>query len=192
METITNKIIGYLDSDENIWDDVDRARMALGLQVLIHNFIMISVILIIAQMVGIPGEAVILLVAYGLLKITAGGIHFKKSATCLLGTGVFVIAGVLASRQLNISLSYMIFIYLICMFIFAIVGPQGTKNNPVSVENYKRLKKITVYIVFSYLLITIFMTVYFACKPYLLFVAVVFETVSVLPPYVKKRMQLHR
>lgn len=35
------------------------------------------------------------------------------------------------------------------------------------------------------------MTVYFACKPYLLFVAVVFETVSVLPPYVKKRMQLH-
>ena len=41
METITNKIIGYLDSDENIWDDVDRARMALGLQVLIHNFIMI-------------------------------------------------------------------------------------------------------------------------------------------------------
>lgn len=115
METITNKIIGYLDSDENIWDDVDRARMALGLQVLIHNFIMISVILIIAQMVGIPGEAVILLVAYGLLKITAGGIHFKKSATCLLGTGVFVIAGVLA-----------------------------------------------------------------------------FETVSVLPPYVKKRMQLHR
>ena len=100
METITNKIIGYLDSDENIWDDVDRARMALGLQVLIHNFIMISVILIIAQMVGILGEAVILLVAYGLLKITAGGIHFKKSVTCLLGTGVFVIAGVLASRQL--------------------------------------------------------------------------------------------
>lgn len=187
MEFIANKIVGYLDADENIWSDVDRARMALGLQVLIYNIVMIGTILIASQIIGIFWEAVILLAAYGMLKITAGGIHFKKSAACLPGTGIYVIIGVMISRQLDIRLPHIILIYVVCMIVLVIVGPQGTENNPVSEENYERLKKKTIYIVSFYLFITIFMTVYSGYKPYLLVVAVVFETFSLLPPYIKNR-----
>lgn len=71
------------------------------------------------------------------------------------------------------------------MIVLVIVGPQGTENNPISEENHKRLKRKTVYIVSFYLFITIFMAVYFEYKSYLLFVAVVFETFSLLPLYIK-------
>lgn len=185
METIANKIVGYLDKDENIWSDVERAQMLLGLQVLIHNIVMIGMILIVAEIIGIFREAVILLTAYGMLKTTVGGIHFKKSAACLLGTGIFVIMGVMMSHKMNISLINIIFIYIVCMIVLVIVGPQGTENNPISEENHKRLKRKTVYIVSFYLFITIFMAVYFEYKSYLLFVAVVFETFSLLPLYIK-------
>ena len=40
----------------------------------------------------ILGESIILLTAYGILKITAGGIHLKKNSACLLGTGCFIFA----------------------------------------------------------------------------------------------------
>ena len=46
MEKIANQIIKYLDDDRTSWDDLDRMRMNLGIQVLMHNIIMIGTILI--------------------------------------------------------------------------------------------------------------------------------------------------
>lgn len=42
---IANQIIKYLDDDRTSWDDLDRMRMNLGIQVLMHNIIMIGTIL---------------------------------------------------------------------------------------------------------------------------------------------------
>ncbi len=61
METIANKIVDYLDADKVIWNEPDRMRMSLGIQVLIHNFIMIGTILIVAQIAGMFLESAILL-----------------------------------------------------------------------------------------------------------------------------------
>lgn len=187
METIANRIVDYLDTDKTIWNDVDRMRMSLGLQVIIHNIVMIGTILFVSKIVGIFWEAVVLLTAYGALKMTAGGVHFKKSLACLVGTGIFVVAGVLVSRQLNMELFHMILIYLVCLIILAKIGPQGTENNPISEENYEKLRKKTVLLVLAYLTITVVMAKCIGNIPYLLFVAVVFETFSLLPSYIKNR-----
>lgn len=108
METIANRIVNYLDNDKTIWSDTDRMRMSLGLQVIIHNIVMIGTILLVSKIAGIFLEAIVLLTAYGALKMTAGGIHFKKSLACLVGTGIFVVAGVLVSRQLNMELFHIL------------------------------------------------------------------------------------
>lgn len=176
METVANRIIEYLDTDKKIWNDVERMRMALGLQVLIHNIVMIGTILLTAVVLGIFSEAVVLLTAYGILKMSAGGIHFKSSLACLVGTGIFVIFGTKISDSINIELRYVVIIYLICIFILTLIGPQGTENNPITVENYVKLRKRTIIFVSIYLLITIFMAFGMKNIPYLLLIAVVFET----------------
>lgn len=61
MEKIANQIIKYLDDDRTSWDDLDRMRMNLGIQVLMHNIIMIGTILLIAHISGILWEAMFLL-----------------------------------------------------------------------------------------------------------------------------------
>ena len=185
METIANRIANYLDADRTIWSDIDRMRMVLGIQVLLHNIIMVGTILFAAKITGTFWETVILLTAYGVLKMEAGGVHFKKSSACLLGTGIFVEAGVVISRQLNLNLIHIALVYAVCLIVLAIIGPQGTENNPISEKNYEKLRKRTVCIVTTYLIVTIFMAICFKCVPYLLFVAVIFETLSLLPSYIK-------
>lgn len=187
METIAKRIVNYLDADKTIWSDVDRMRMSLGLQIIIHNIVMVGTILLISEITGIFFEAVILLTAYGELKMSAGGVHFKKSLACLIGTEIFVLVGVQISKHLKMELAHIILIYLVCLIILIMIGPQGTENNPISEENYEKLRNRTVFLVSIYLTVTIIMAKLIGYIPYLLFVAVVFETISILPSYIKNR-----
>ena len=187
METIANRIVKYLDTDKTIWSDVDRMRMSLGLQIIIHNIVMVGTILLVSGIMGIFFEAVIILAAYGGLKMSAGGVHFKKSLSCLIETGIFEVVGVQISKQLNIELIHTILVYLICLFILLVIGPQGTENNPISEENYEKLRNRTGFLVLIYLTVTIIMSKTIGHIPYLLFVAVVFETISLFPSYIKNR-----
>lgn len=187
METIANRIVEYLDDDKTVWNDTDRMRMVLGVEVLIHNILMIGTILIMAWLSKIFFEAVVLLTAYGALKMSAGGVHFKKSSACLIGTGIFVWAGVWIAKRMTIDLPYIIGIYLVCLVVLALMGPQGTENNPISEDNYNILRRRTVFFVVIYLVLSVIMEKYIDVIPYLLFIAVTFETLSLLPSYVKNR-----
>lgn len=187
METIANRIVEYLDDDKTVWNDIDRMRMVLGVEVLIHNILMIGTILIMAWLSKIFFEAVVLLTAYGALKMSAGGVHFKKSSACLIGTGIFVWAGVWIAKRMTIDLPYIIGIYLVCLVVLALMGPQGTENNPISEDNYNILRRRTVFFVVIYLVLSVIMEKYIDVIPYLLFIAVTFETLSLLPSYVKNR-----
>lgn len=187
MQYIINKFVEYLDCDKVIWNDLERMEMKLGLQVLIHNVIMIGTILSVAKIINIFGEAFILMTAYGILKMTCGGIHLKKSLSCLLATGAFVILGTWVTKYMSMNLKYISTIYLICLILIVAIGPQGTKNNPISSENYKKFKKRAAVIVMGYLGITIYMDIFWGYIPYLLCVAVVFETISLFPLYLKNR-----
>lgn len=188
MEAIANKIVSYLDTDQTIWNDIERMQMILGFQVLFHNVVMIGTILFTAALTGMFLEAVILFAAYGILKMTAGGVHFKTSSACLIGTGTFVMMGVLVSRRLDIGIINIFLIYAVCFTVLMTIGPQGTENNPISEENYGKLRKKAALIIFVYLIITSLM---FALNiknvPYLLLVAVVFETLSIVPSFIKNR-----
>lgn len=187
MEAIANRIVDYLDADKKTWDELDRMRMALGLQILIHNIFMVGTILLLAKLAGMFSEATILLSAFGALKMTAGGVHFKKSSACLLGTGIFVVGGIMISRQLDISLIQTVVIYVFCLVVLVIIGPQGTENNPISKENYEKLRRRTVVIVLAYLILTVILAKQMNYIPYLLLVAVTFETMTLLPSYIKNR-----
>lgn len=187
METIANKIASYLDTDQTTWNETERIQMVLGLQVLLHNIVMIGTILFLTALTGMLWEASILLTAYGILKMAAGGVHFKTSCACLIATTAFVMTGVLVSWQLDIGLASIFIIYAACFIALMGMGPQGTENNPVSEENFEKLRKKAAWIIFIYLIITFFMfSVNLKNVPYLLLIAVVFETLSVVPLFIKR------
>ncbi|MFR5149542.1 MAG: accessory gene regulator B family protein [Ruminococcus sp.] len=65
---------------------------------------MIGTILLIAHISGILWEAMFLLFLYGTLKMCAGGIHFKRSSFCLIGTGIFVEGGVIYIKTVKYTI----------------------------------------------------------------------------------------
>lgn len=188
MEKIANRIVSYLDTDHAAWNEIERMQMLLGLQVLIHNIVMTGTILFLALLTGMFWEAAILLTTYGALKMTVGGVHFKTSCACLTATTAFVMTGVLVSRRLDIGFMSIVIIFAACFITLMLIGPQGTENNPISKENFEKLRKKAAGIILIYLIITFFM-LFENLKnvPCLLLVAVVFETLSVLPSYIKNR-----
>lgn len=181
MGYFANKIMHHMITNHSEWTEIEKMKMKLGFEVLLHNIFMIGSILIVAQLFGILTDSVFLMTAYGLLKINAGGIHLKKSSTCLLATGLFVFSGVMIAKQITLPLPAVILIYVVCILMLWKIGPQGTKNNPISPHKYKKLKRNAIVISVSYLLISIWLYVIKKDIPYLLLIALIFETISLLP-----------
>lgn len=187
MELVVNRILKQMQLDEGKWSQLQIMKMRLGFEVLFHNIFMISCILALAAVCGIFYDALILLISYGLLKLNAGGIHFEKSLVCLISTSAFVLFGVSISKTMEISIYAVLLIYVICLIMMWFIGPQGTKNNPISPRNYNRLKWQAAIIVSVYLLITVYKFIVENKIPYLLLVAVAFETISILPNKIRNR-----
>lgn len=181
-------IMKHMELENEKWSEIERSEMKLGFQVLLHNILMIGFILLLAKILGIYMDSVILLTGYGLLKLNAGGIHLEKSWACLLCTCAFVIGGVIISRYLEIPFYCVLLIYILCMALLWIIGPQGTKNNPISKKNYNKLRRKTMIISALYFLITIYRFLIKEEMTYLLLVAIVFETISILPNIKKKNV----
>lgn len=182
MGKAVNKMVIYLDVGEE-WSELDKMKMCLGFQVLFHNAWMTAVILCMAGLMGALKEAIVLFLAFGLLKMKMGGFHFETSLACLLSTGTLVIGGSLLSRHMTFSIGIVVVIYIICIVIFWKVGPQETKNNPLSEQTYEKYKKSSMILSVGYLVVTMGMYIIWGRIPYLLFLAIVFETVTLLPKH---------
>lgn len=163
------------------WSELDKMKMKLGFQVFFHNIWMTAVILLTAVFLGIFKEALLLMTAYGLLKINAGGIHFQTSCGCLAATGTFIVGGSFLSGYLDFPIYAIAGIYIVCIIIAWKLVPQGTPNNPIAEENQWKMKRNTVILVAGYLLITIWMSPFGMKMPYLLCIAAVFEMISLIP-----------
>lgn len=180
MERIVNHMVSYMDVDGE-WSELDKMKMKLGFQVLFHNVWMTVVILGTAGFLGVLKEAAVLFLAFGLLKMNMGGLHFQTSSACLLSTGTFVIGGSFLSRYLVVPFGVVMGLYAVCIAVFALLGPQGTKNNPLSEESYVKARRNTMVLSVGYFLTTVGYYVMLKEIPYLLLIAIVFETVTLLP-----------
>ncbi len=180
MEWIVNHVMEYMDVDGE-WSELDKMKMRLGLQVLFHNVWMTAVILVVAGLMGVLKEGAVLFLAFGLLKMNMGGLHFQTSSACLLSTGVFVIGGSFLSRHMVVPFWVVMGLYVVCIVVFVLLGPQGTKNNPLSEENYVKARRNTMVLSAGYFLTTVGSYVMLKKIPYLLLIAIVFEAVTLLP-----------
>lgn len=177
MDYFVARLLEVLDVDE--CSELDQLKIKLGLQVLCHNLLMTTVILLISLCFGLLHNAVILLSTYGFLKLFAGGIHFAKSWQCLISTTGFILCGASLSRHITLAIPETVFIYAICILFLWIIGPQGTPNKPISSEDFRKLRIKSVLVVFFYLCLTL--TGLSSNNSSLPLIAVIFETLSLIP-----------
>lgn len=178
MEFITEKILNILETADTT--RLERMKLKLGLQVLCHNIWMTSVILILAWYLGLFQESLVLFLSYGILKIHVGGVHFHKSWQCLTATTSFIIGGVLFAQHMTLQSEWINLLYILSILLLWIIGPQGTRNNPISESNYPILRRRSLYIVIFYFLLTV-SGVLEQNTICLLLIAVLFGTFSVVP-----------
>ena len=88
MELLADKIVTYIVTENSEWTELELMKMKLGVQVLFHNILMF------AKILGIFKNSAVLFATFGILKMTAGGVHFQKSYQCLFSTGLFIFSGV--------------------------------------------------------------------------------------------------
>ena len=184
MEFITEKLLNILACAETT--QLERMKLKLGLQVLCHNIWMTCVILILAGYLRLFQESFILFISYGILKIHVGGIHFHKSWQCLTVTTSFIIGGVLLAQHMTLQLKWIIFLYILSILLLWIIGPQGTRNNPITEYHYPILYCRSLCIVIFYALLTL-SGMLNQNTINLLLLAVLFGIFSIIPNKIQNR-----
>ena len=105
----------------------------------------------------------------------------------MIATGMFILTGVFVARRMELDMSMIVIVYVICLAVLIVLGPQGTDNHPILHDYRKKLKIQICFIACGYL-VSSFLT--YRAMPmvsYLLVVALIFETISIIPLYIKNR-----
>jgi len=177
MEAVAKKIVMGLTKNTDR-SEIQIMKMQLGVEVFLHDFLMISSILIVAFIFGMFRDACIMFIAFGIFRVLAGGIHVDNSLGCLLSTGVVIIGGVKITEIVKFDRWILILLYIVLIILTALWAPRGTENNPFSVEDSKKMKRYSIILVAVYAVISYFSK---GNLRGLLTMATIFEVLTLIP-----------
>ena len=182
LEDIADKITQYF-AKFITREEIELAKMKLGIEVLLHDVCMIGLILLLALYLSILTETLIFMLVFGIFRMVSGGIHLKSSIGCLIGTGCMVIGGVKISEMLTINILQTVVLFIILIIITYWLSPQGTENNPIGQSNRISQKYCSCILVFSYMMTAI------CCSQIrdLITLAALFEVVTLILQHIKTR-----
>ncbi len=170
----SHKMASYLK-----WNELELAKFYLGMKVLIHDVVMIIGIALLSYKIGTFEESCIIFIAFGFLRLKAGGYHCKESWQCFFCTSFIVIGGALFARHMHgINVGKVIITYLVLCVIASLIAPQGTKIRPIALDIKKKMKWETEIILIGYMFASVLLG---ETIGNLLLIAAVFEIVSLIP-----------
>uniref|UniRef100_UPI004055ED17 accessory gene regulator B family protein n=1 Tax=Agathobacter sp. TaxID=2021311 RepID=UPI004055ED17 len=144
FSTFTEKIIHALDSD-NKCSEIEYLQMYYGVQTLIYNIVVTSLILILSYFWKCFTETFLLFAIFGVLRLIAGGFHFNSIFKCISATTLIMLGGgkYVAITTLNVPVCIALCIF--ANIVFFMHMPKGTSKNPYSLK-YSQLQKRRLHI----------------------------------------------
>ena len=143
METFfsvfTKKIIHTLDPD-NKCTEMEYLQMYYGVQTLIYNIVVTSLILILSYFWKCFPETFLLFATFGTLRLIAGGFHFNSIFKCISVTTLIMLGGGKYVAITALSTPLCIILCIFANIIFLSHTPKETRKNPYSQE-YSQLQK---------------------------------------------------
>lgn len=138
LYNFAKKITHILDKN-NECTEVEQLQIIFGLQTLIYNFVVTTLILLLSSIIGTLLETLLLFIFFGSYRMTAGGFHFNNMTKCTLSTTLIMICGGKCIIFLRLNLLMCIVLCVLFNIIFMVHIPKGTKNNPYSL-GYSQLQ----------------------------------------------------
>ena len=142
----------YPNYDDNKLDEI-----RYGLEATYLSLTKTFVILMACFILGIIKEALLLLILFNFLRLTAFGIHATKSWMCWISSSLVFLVCPYLCIHLSIPLYILVTIASICWIIFLLYAPADTENVPILRKSERKQKQILSYITFTLgLIIAIF------------------------------------
>ena len=104
LNIITHKIIYTLDKN-NTCTEIEYLQMYYGLQNIIYNITVTSLILLLSLIIGTFTETLLSFIVFGILRVTAGGYHFNSISKCIISTTLLMILSGKFSQIIHIHLT---------------------------------------------------------------------------------------
>ena len=158
--------------------DIDKIKYGLeGLYLTITKLIFIIIVSII---LGIWKETLLLILIFNGIRLTAFGVHAKRSIDCLISSTLFFILFPIICIKLTIPLIVKIILFIPLTVLIGIFAPADTEKRPIINK-----KKRKIYKILSIIISIIYMTIAIVIKDNTLsncfIFAIVIQIIIMLP-----------
>lgn len=154
---IINKCINYI-SKYNKYSNDDIEIIKYGLEGIYLTLTKVTIIFILAALIGIFKEVIIFLLLFNIIRSTAFGLHATKSYICLISsTLVFILIPYLCI-YININIYVKTIISILCTLYVYKYAPSDTYKRPIVSKKRRRIYKTLstiICIAFSFILLFI-------------------------------------
>ena len=136
----------------------DKDKIKYGLEGLYLTITKLIFIIIISIILGIFKEVVLLLLTFNGIRLTAFGVHAKRSIDCLISSLFFILTPYICiNLTIPVLIKEIIFVPIVVMI--GILAPADTQKRPLINK-----KKRTIYKVLSIIISIIYMTLSIVIK----------------------------
>ena len=158
--------------------DIDKIKYGLeGLYLTITKLIFIIIVSII---LGIWKETLLLIIIFNGIRLTAFGVHAKRSIDCLISSTLFFILFPILCIKLTIPLIVKVILFIPLTVLIGIFAPADTEKRPLINK-----KKRKIYKILSIIISIIYMTIAIVIKNNILsncfIFAIVIQIIIMLP-----------
>ncbi len=146
LKAISVKLTNYYENYVPL-SEIDRLKMILGFQNIIHQAGMFFVIFTLAGIFHIFKETLLFLTIFSVYRSIAGGFHLSTSLGCIIATSFINVGGTELALHISINIPAVLTLFVIIVIVTFIFALRRTKNYPVSDETKRRLKVRSVLLV---------------------------------------------
>ena len=158
--------------------DIDKIKY--GLEVLYLTITKLIFIIIVSIILGIWKETLLLILIFNGIRLTAFGVHAKRSIDCLISSTLFFILFPIICIKLTIPLIVKVILFIPLTVLIGIFAPADTEKRPLINK-----KKRKIYKMLSIMISIIYMTIAIVIKDNTLsncfIFAIVIQIIIMLP-----------
>lgn len=146
-----NKILGHcmkvIKDKYPLYDEEKLDVIMYGLESIYLTFTKVIIIFLLAIILNIWKEVLLLLLFYNLIRVSAFGMHAKKSIHCLIISLSLFIGGVYLCKCLVIPFVIKVILVFVCIVFIFKYAPADTEKRPIINKKLRKKYKVISVIV---------------------------------------------
>lgn len=151
-EKFSEKVTNYVKNTLPNKTEEDLEIIKYGVEILFMNLTKIPIILLIAYYLGIFKEVIFSILAFGIIRKFAAGIHATKSYVCLVCSCMIFLGTVYISINFKLPIIIKIVVFILSFIVYFKYAPADTEEKPyvnyVIRKNLKIKSLITLILYF--------------------------------------------